>query len=190
MAIEYRGASVPGGEVSPGSGSTGFTSRAVAFSDSAGRLTGDSTGLQYDSTQGFLGINTTAPAQRLDIVSTGATGPMIRLANASTFILGNALNNSLVVLSNSGGAMQLWSTSIIIGQNATSEKVGFYGVTGTTRPSSYTTGASTASRTVPTTITTGTQTTADVKAMQNAVNQIISVLNNLVGDLKGWGLSA
>ena len=40
MAIVYTGPAVPGGEVSPGSGTTGFTSNAVAFANSSGQLTG------------------------------------------------------------------------------------------------------------------------------------------------------
>lgn len=71
----------------------------------------------------------------------------------------------------------------------TASVLGFYGTAGAARPSSYTTGASTATRTVPTTISTAAQTTAEVKAMQNAVNDIIAVLNNMVGDWKAIGLS-
>lgn len=71
----------------------------------------------------------------------------------------------------------------------TSNQLAFFGAAPAARASSYTTSASTATRTVPTTVTTATQSTVDIKQVQNAVNDIISVLNNMVGDNKSFGFT-
>ena len=60
MSINYSAPGVPGGEVSPGSGSTGFSSNAVAFTNSSGQLTA-STALQWKdhATSGQLVVSST-----------------------------------------------------------------------------------------------------------------------------------
>lgn len=79
----------------------------------------------------------------------------------------------------------------------TATALGFYGGAGVSQPSSYTTGASTASRAVPTTVAATTLSTLAftaavsdrVAALSSSLNQLISVTNNIVGDLKAWNLS-
>lgn len=176
MSIEYSGPSVPGGEVSPGSGTTGFAPTVVPFANSSGQLVGNSSFLLTTvggATGGMLSFGTG-----------GDTGVKVALfANTSiqdAFGLGLGINR-LELQPGSAGA-------VVLGLNATSHKVGFYGSNGTTRPAAYTASGTTATRATPTSVTTGAQTTAEVKALQNAVNDLIGVVNNLIKDdqARGW----
>lgn len=191
MSIEYTGSpnSSGGTTLSPASGSTGFTSRLLTYGDSVGRLV-NASGPTWDSTFNLLGVGTTNPVVHLQLVTTvaGAAAPQMAFQNPQSTVSIGFVGSSDFRIQTTNAVLNIISSSIVIGAT-TAQKVGFYGVTGVARPSSYTTGASTATRTVPTTVSTAAQTTAEVKDMQNKINDIISVLNNMVGDLKTWGLS-
>lgn len=62
-----------GGEVTPGDGSSGFTSGAVIVADASGFLNEDPTVLFWDTTNNFLGVGTNAPASVLHV--TGSVSP-------------------------------------------------------------------------------------------------------------------
>lgn len=55
----------PGGEVTPGTGTSGFTAGAVIFADSTGALNEDATQLFYDDTNNRLGVGTASPDARI-----------------------------------------------------------------------------------------------------------------------------
>lgn len=78
-SFTQQGGGVGGGELSPGSGSSGFSSRALVFGNSSGQLV-NSGAPQWDSTQSFLGIGTSAPSAPLEIGSSGG----IRLTTSQT----------------------------------------------------------------------------------------------------------
>lgn len=60
-----------GGELSPGQGSTGFSSRIIPWANSSGQLTANSSGPVWDSTGNWLGVGTTAPSSPLTVQSSG-----------------------------------------------------------------------------------------------------------------------
>lgn len=90
-----------GGAATPSTAVTGLSSRQVVFGGSSGGLA-QSTFFEFDSTQGFVGLGTTAPqapvhirtgqAEVLTLRSDTATGPFIRFqTNTSDFgYIGNA----------------------------------------------------------------------------------------------------
>lgn len=136
MAIVYSGPGVPGGEVSPGSGSTGFTSRGVAFANTSGQLTA-STGLTWDSTVRGLGVGTTGPRASIEATShvlIGTNNRFLQGIDSSLGIrnlLGMQSDNRTAMVSGSGGftvlnsaqSADLLSASalghIVIGSSAT-----------------------------------------------------------------------
>lgn len=91
MAINYSSPGVPGGEVSPGAGSTGFTAGAVGFANSSGQLTGSSN-LNYESTGSVNTLRMFSTVLAGLEFSTGSTvaGSMARILYASTASVGAA----------------------------------------------------------------------------------------------------
>lgn len=73
---------------------------------------------------------------------------------------------------------------------STAHALGFFGSTGSTQATSYTLSASTVTRTVPTTVTTviGAYSSVNMVAYGNAINAIISILNNEINDFKLYNL--
>lgn len=176
MPIVYQSPGVPGGEVSPGTGTTGFTSRGIAYVNSSGQLTANSS-FKFTTVGG-------SPTGMLSFGAANSSGILLALFDNTTSTDAYGLGLGSARLEIQPGA----SGSLVLGLNATSHKVGFYGSTGTTRPAAYTASGTTATRTTPTSVTTATQTTADVLAIQNALNSLIGVVNNLIKDdqARGW----
>lgn len=114
---------------------------------------------------GNVGLGTTAVASRLHVATT---------VNGNTFL----------VTGTTGGANAIISAETT---GATS-KLGFWTTAGSTQAAAYTTSASTATRTIPTTVSTSSTSGATLNSYGDRINDIIAVLNNVVGDLKSYGL--
>lgn len=62
-SFTQQGGGVGGGELSPGSGSTQFSSGAIPHANTSGQLTANSSGLFFDSTNNALGVMSTTPGR-------------------------------------------------------------------------------------------------------------------------------
>lgn len=96
-----------GGELSPGEGSTGFSSRIVPWANSSGQLTANSSGPVWDSTGNHLGIGTTSPSSPLTVQSSGGI---------SQRWLSSAGADQMVF--NSSGHLGIGTTSPVFGVHA------------------------------------------------------------------------
>lgn len=222
--------------VSPGSGASGFSSRALVFGAPNGSLTNNSSAPHWDSTNNFLGIGTTNPEAKLQLGSSVGGGipgtDIARFVNAgavTAFALSATGGGFIDRLNFSGGSKNLVGDisgagsiglqtaalerlhvttagnvgigttgplgllhvngSVILG-GSTVHAVGFYGSTGTTQPSTYTTAAITTARVFPSTasISTGTgvggapfgfTSRADMEALVRVVDSIYRDLSAL-----------
>lgn len=119
MAIEYRGPSVPGGEVSPGSGTTGFTSKGIPFANTSGQLVTNSSGPSWDSTANTLVFpNTTG---RKVLLETSVA--IDTIASNLTFV--NAKSGAGVSFSLAGGDNPLFvsAAGVRVGTSVTGHKL-------------------------------------------------------------------
>lgn len=116
MAINYSGPSVPGGEVSPGSGSTGFSSAGVAFANSSGQLVSDSMFSYTTGITGQLRIPSTASATTVSQSGALVIGPSsvtnMGLSNAGIQVRSSAGIAGTLLLNSQGG-------TVITGASAT-----------------------------------------------------------------------
>lgn len=85
--------------------------------------------------------------------------------------------------------LQIVDRSVIIG-GSTADAVGFFGTSGSSQAPAYTKSASTVTRTIPTTISTviGAYSSAVIVGIANAVNALISIANNHIGDMQAYNL--
>lgn len=86
---------------SPGSGSTGFTSRSVVVANSAGQLSDAGANIQWDSTLLNLGIGTTAPNNKLHVNGIIETGN----AFCALYIDSSALGTTVAPSSGAAAAL-------------------------------------------------------------------------------------
>lgn len=207
-SFTQQGAGGGGGEISPGVGSTGFSSRALVFGNSSGQLV-NAGAPQWDSTQSFLGVGTTAPAGPLDVFSTlgmflstaaagglqfRGGGPSITApTTAQLNFRAQSLGNPKMVLSAVGLSVQSTVNGnifTVIGTTAQAgaiiscettgdtAKLGFFSTVGSTQASSYTTSPG-AGKVMPAT---------NIAAGAAEINQLIGVVNAIIGDFKAYGL--
>lgn len=118
MAIVYSAPGVPGGEVSPGSGSTGFSSNAVAFTNSSGQLTA-STALRFtgDATSGTLVVSSTVGVSLASmsgpLVIGNSTAVNLGIGQASIQCRTSAGGTQTLTLQGSGGGVQIGGNTTI-----------------------------------------------------------------------------
>lgn len=110
---------------SPSTAITGLTSRQVLFGSPTGGVA-QMAGFQADSTQGFVGIGTSAPAGQLDVMSAGSGGainPPIRLRKGALGLGYTTFNGRTVVVveSSAGGG-----TYISLLASSGSNQAGFF----------------------------------------------------------------
>lgn len=139
-----------------------------------------STAVLVVTTANRVGIGTTAPDARFQL--SGAGSQVVKLTDTAGVSTMQIQQNG----ANSSRADIILNNYLVFG--ATTAALGFFNTTPVARPSSYTPTAVTSGRVLPTTVTTGTQTTVQVLALQNAMNQLIGVVRTLTKDFAGYGL--
>lgn len=189
--FSQQGALGGGGELSPGSNSTGFSSRAMVFGDSAGRLTNNSSAPQWDSTNNRLGIGTTGATAALHVSRTVGSAETLVHFNLSESVgttsdvlrLTRGLSVNLLRISRDG--------AMFAGADANSI-TGLFGAAGTTQAPAYTTAAITTGRVFPTTASistfTGVSGAGAGFTSRADLESLVRVVAQMYEDLKGYGL--
>lgn len=113
-----QGGGAGGGEVSPGSGSSGFTSAALVFGDSVGRLTNNSSTPTWDSTANILRLSPTTGA-KIEFVP--GSSVMIRCPTTNQFQF-NVPDGGVHAFrfGNAANAMSITTAVVQIGSSASS----------------------------------------------------------------------
>lgn len=175
--FSQQGALGGGGELSPGSNSTGFSSRTLVFGDSAGRLTNNSSAPWWDSVNNRLGIRTTAPAQALDV--------------AGSVVIASPNNTTILRIDGTtAGTIPI----LVIESTGSTSKIGFWGATPATRAPAYTTAANTTNRVFPTTASlstfTGVAGLGCAFTSRADMEAFVQVVAQMHADLKALGILA
>lgn len=112
--------------VTPGAGSSGFSSRILVWGDSAGALTNDGFGPVWDSTNMMLGIGTSTPLGAVHVVgqylgsTNGAANPTYGFTG---FNLGLGAESTVAVTLIQGGVERVWADSTGVGIGTTAPTV-------------------------------------------------------------------
>lgn len=189
--FSQQGALGGGGELSPGVNSTGFSSRALVFGDSNGRLTNNSSAPHWDSTNNRLGIGTTGATAAFSVSRTVGAAETIVHFNLSE----SAATTSDVLLLTRGSVLNL----LRVGRNGEffvgtdgDAAMGVFGAAGTTQAPAYTTAAITTGRVFPTTASistfTGVSGAGASFTSRADLEALVRVVAQMYEDLKGYGL--